>query len=85
MRRREFFGVLGGAAAAWPLAARAQQGERVPRIGMITGGGGADDPDMKDRVAAFLQGLALLGWINGRNVLRGGLGNLHRLISGISA
>src|ERR1700675_3379874 len=68
MKRREFITLLGGAAAAWPLAARAQQGERVPRIGMITRGGGADDPDMQDRGAAFLQGLALLGWINGGNV-----------------
>jgi len=67
MRRRDFITVIGGA-AAWPLAARAQQAERMRRIGVLTGGGGADDPDMQVRVAAFLQGLAQLGWTDGRNV-----------------
>ena len=61
MRRREFLGVLGGAAAAWPLAARAQQGERVRRIGVLMPTA-ADDPEAQARVAAFLQGLQQLGW-----------------------
>jgi len=68
MTRRKFIALLGGAAVAWPLAARAQQAERMRRIGVLTGGGGADDPDMQVRVAAFLQGLAQLGWTDGRNV-----------------
>ena len=67
MRRREFLGVLSGAAAAWPLAARAQQGERVRRIGILLTAA-ADDPQFQTWVAAFLQGLALLGWTIGRNV-----------------
>jgi putative ABC transport system substrate-binding protein len=68
MRRRTFIALVGGAAVAWPLAARAQQADRVQRIGVLTGGGGADDPDMQDRVAAFLQELQRLGWTDGRNV-----------------
>ncbi|HYJ84402.1 MAG TPA: hypothetical protein VEW26_16355, partial [Allosphingosinicella sp.] len=67
MRRREFLGVLGGA-AAWPLAARAQQGERVRRIGALAGGVAADDSDAQANVAAFLQGLQQLGWTEGRNL-----------------
>ena len=67
MRRREFLGVLGGA-AAWPFAARAQQRERMRRIGWLTGGGDLDDPDAQARNAAFLQGLQQLGWTDGRNV-----------------
>ena len=67
MRRREFLGVLGGAAAAWPLAARAQQGERMRRIGVLLPAA-ADDPEFQARVGAFLQGLAQLGWTIGRNV-----------------
>jgi putative ABC transport system substrate-binding protein len=66
MRRREFITLLGGA-AAWPLAARAQQGERVRRIGVLIGQA-ADDPQGKPRIAAFLQGLQQLGWTEGRNV-----------------
>ena len=65
--RREFLGVLGGAAAAWPLAARAQQAERMRRIGVLLPAA-ADDPEFQARVGAFLQGLALLGWTIGRNV-----------------
>ena len=68
MRRREFITLLGGAAAAWPLAARAQQGERVRRIGIILPAAAADDPEWQTRLAAFHQGLALLGWSIGRNV-----------------
>ena len=67
MRRREFITLLGSAAAAWPLAAHAQQAERVRRVGVLMGQA-ADDPQGKARVAAFLQGLQQLGWTDGRNV-----------------
>jgi putative ABC transport system substrate-binding protein len=67
MRRREFITLLGGAAAAWPLVARAQSAERMRRIGVLTGVT-ADDPDGQVRIAAFLQGLRQLGWTDGRNV-----------------
>jgi len=66
MRRREFIAGLGGV-AAWPLAARAQQGERVRRIGFLTGLN-ADDPQIRTQVTAFAQGLQQLGWTVGRNV-----------------
>jgi putative tryptophan/tyrosine transport system substrate-binding protein len=65
MRGREFVTLLGGAAAAWPLAARAQQGERVRRVGVLLG---AHDPNAEARLAAFLQVLQQLGWTDGRNV-----------------
>ena len=68
MRRREFLSVLGGAAAGWPLAARAQQDERVRRIGALAGGVAANDPDAQANIAVFLQALQQLGWIDGRNV-----------------
>jgi putative ABC transport system substrate-binding protein len=67
MRRREFFGVLGGATMAWPLAARAQQPERMRRIGVISGQP-ADDQDNNVRLAAFRQRLQQLGWTDGHNV-----------------
>jgi putative ABC transport system substrate-binding protein len=67
MKRREFIILLGGAAVAWPLAVRAQQGERVRRIGVLLPAT-ADDPEFQARVGAFLQGLAQLGWTDGRNV-----------------
>ena len=67
MRRREFITLLGGAAAAWPLAARAQQGDRMRRIGVLISLA-ADDRQGKARVAAFVQGLQELGWADGRNV-----------------
>ena len=67
MRRREFIGLVGGAAVAWPLLARAQQGERVRRIGMLLPAA-ADDAEFQARVGAFLQALALSGWTIGRNV-----------------
>jgi len=66
MRRRDFITLLGGAAAGWPLAARAQ-GERVRRIGVLMPAA-ADDRDAQDRLAAFLQGLQQSGWSVGRNV-----------------
>src|SRR5262245_12948318 len=65
MRRREFITLIGGA-AAWPLAARAEQAERMRRIGILVPAS-ADDPEFQARVGAFLQGLALLGWTIGRN------------------
>jgi putative ABC transport system substrate-binding protein len=67
VKRREFITLLGGAAAAWPLAARAQQGERTRRVGVLVPGA-ADDPEWQARVGAFQQALALLGWTIGRNV-----------------
>jgi ABC-type uncharacterized transport system substrate-binding protein len=66
MKRREFISLVGGA-AAWPLAARAQQPERVRRIGILLPAA-ADDAEYQTRVAAFHQALALLGWSIGRNV-----------------
>src|SRR5262249_175436 len=67
MRRREFMTLLGGAAAAWPVAARAQQTEQVRRIGVLTGDA-EDDPGVKARLVAFQQGLDRLGWSVDRNV-----------------
>jgi putative ABC transport system substrate-binding protein len=66
-RRREFITLLGGATAAWPHAARAQQGERMRRIGVLLNAA-ADDAEYQAWVGAFLQGLALSGWTIGRNV-----------------
>ena len=79
MRRREFITLLGSAAAAWPLAARAQQGDRVRRIGYLSA---LDDTVMKPRLRAFTQALAGLGWTDGRNVrmdLRWGGGDINRI------
>ena len=67
MRRREFIVTVGGAAAAWPLVARAQQPERMRRIGMLMTLA-ADDPFGQAQVAAFQQALQQLGWNDGRNV-----------------
>src|SRR5215468_5472296 len=66
MKRRKFITLIGGAAAAWPLAARAQQGERVRRIGLLMGV--ADDREGQARVAALKQGLQELGWTDGGNI-----------------
>src|SRR5499426_1684435 len=66
MRRREFITLL-GAAAAWPLAARAQQGDRVRRIGVLIQVA-EGDPQARIEVAAFLRGLQELGWSEGRNL-----------------
>ncbi len=67
MKRREFITLLGGAAAAWPFSARAQQVERVRRIGVAMSTA-EDDAESKARIAAFLQGLQQLGWADGHNV-----------------
>src|SRR5262245_24234645 len=68
IRRREFIALLGSTAVAWPLAARAQQRDRVRRIAVFLPAA-ADDPQFQAWVGAFLQELALLGWSIGRNVL----------------
>jgi putative tryptophan/tyrosine transport system substrate-binding protein len=67
MQRREFITLLGGAVAAWPFTARAQQGERVRRVGILLPAA-ADDPAWQARVGAFQQGLGQLGWNIGRNL-----------------
>jgi putative ABC transport system substrate-binding protein len=80
MRRREVITLLGGAAAAWPLAARAQQADRVRRIGVLMNLA-ADDVEGQARLAAFLQGLQEMGRAVGRNVridLRWGAGDTDR-------
>src|SRR5262245_58950997 len=66
MRRREFIALLGGGAAAWPLAARAQHGERMRRIGVLMHLP-ENDPETQARVRALLEGLQQLGWTDGRN------------------
>ena len=63
--RRQFITLLGGAAAAWPLGARVQQGERMRRTSLLTLLA-ADDPEAQLRNAAFLRGLSELGWVVGR-------------------
>ena len=80
LRRREFIAGLGGA-AAWPLAARAQQGNRIRRNGVLMGGD-ENDPVPKTQVSAFTQALAGLGWTDGRSVrmdLRWGGGDINRI------
>src|SRR5437773_443706 len=67
MNRREFITLMGGAAVAWPLAARAQQGERVRRIGVLMYLP-ADDAEGQARLAALTQALERLGWSDGRNL-----------------
>ena len=67
MRRREFVMLLGGSVAAWPLFAWAQQPERMRHIGVLIGNA-ADDAESQARTEAFAQGLAQLGWVDGRNV-----------------
>jgi putative ABC transport system substrate-binding protein len=81
MRRRQFLTLVGGAAAAWPLAAQAQQGDRVRRIGVLIGRD-ENDPVVKASVSAFTQALADLGWTVGRNVridLRSAGGDNNRI------
>src|SRR5262245_64998179 len=80
MRRREFITLLGGA-AAWPLRARAQQPERMRRIGVLEPLA-IDDPEALARVTAFAQGLQQLGWTANRNVridYRWGAGDADRI------
>jgi putative ABC transport system substrate-binding protein len=81
MTRREFITLLGGV-AAWPLAARAQQGDRVRRIGVLMGAFDENDPAAKAYVSVFTQALADLGWTDGRNVrmdLRWGSSDISRI------
>jgi putative ABC transport system substrate-binding protein len=78
IRRRKFLATLLGGAAAWPLAARAQQGERMRRIGVLM----VEDPQNRLRIEAFVQRLRQLGWIEGRNVqidYRWGVGDADRI------
>src|SRR5438552_13442839 len=80
MKRRAFISLLGSAAVGWPLAARAQQPERVRRIGVLMNLA-ADDPESLRRVTALAQGLQEFGWTDGRNVridYRWGIGNAGR-------
>src|SRR5262245_55544670 len=80
MKRRAFIALIGGA-AAWPLVARAQQAERVRRIGVLMNVG-ADDPEGQARIVAFVQGLQQSGWSDGRNVridIRWGAGDPERI------
>ena len=83
MRRRDFIKGIAGSATAWPLAVRAQQSERMRRIGVLLAGGlDADDLDMQARIGAFEDGLKQLGWINGQNVridVRAGAGDVDRI------
>jgi putative tryptophan/tyrosine transport system substrate-binding protein len=67
IRRREFITLLGGAAAAWPIAARAQQRERVRQIGVLMPGADSD-LDEQFRLTAFQNGLRGLGWEQGHNI-----------------
>ena len=68
MKRRDFITLLGGAAATWPLGARAQQGGRVRRVGVLQPTA-ENDPETQSRIKAFRQGLAALGWTEGRDIL----------------
>jgi putative ABC transport system substrate-binding protein len=79
--RRQFLATLGGA-VAWPLAARAQQADRVRRIGALIGAPTADNPDAQANIGTFLQVLQQLGWTDGRNVridIRWGAGNADEI------
>ena len=67
MKRREFISLLGGATAAWPLAARAQQPERIRLVGVLMHAT-SDEPESQARIVAFAQGLQEAGWSVGRNV-----------------
>ena len=81
MRRREFIGLVGSAAAAWPLAARAQQGEPMRRVGVLMNLA-ENDPEGQARIGAFLQSMQQSGWTNGRNVqidIRWGAGDPERV------
>src|SRR3954468_21224725 len=82
MKRRKFIALLSGAAATWPLATRAQQPERMRRIGILLPAA-ADDSEFQTWIGAFLQGLQQSGWTIGRNIRidtrwSGGDGELYR-------
>src|ERR1700681_118930 len=80
MRRREFIAGLGSAAAAWPAVARAQQPDRMRRIGVLMGGG-ENDPEGNTYLAGFTHGLADFGWTDGRNLridVRGAAADVDR-------
>ena len=84
MRRREFITLFGGAAATWPLTTRAQQGERVRRMGLLMGVA-ADDPNSQASIAALKGGLQDAGWAEGRNIridMRWSGGEVRRLRAG---
>jgi putative tryptophan/tyrosine transport system substrate-binding protein len=68
VKRRAFITLLGGAAAAWPLTARAQQGERMRRIGALISGAAEADPESRARVGALREALGQRGWSEGRNL-----------------
>jgi hypothetical protein len=81
MQRREFISLLGGAAAAWPLAARAQQPDQIARVGMLQSLA-ADDPEARPRVLAFERRLQEMGWTDGHNMridYRWALGDTARM------
>ena len=81
MRRREFIAGLGSTAAAWPPGALGQHGDRVRRIGVLTGLG-ETDPMARLQLSALTQGLADLGWIDSRNMrmdVRGAGGDIDRI------
>jgi putative tryptophan/tyrosine transport system substrate-binding protein len=67
MKRRTFITLLGGTAAAWPLVARSQQGDRMRRIGVLMARA-ANDPEGQKQAAALQRGIEKLGWLPGRNV-----------------
>ena len=67
MRRREFMTLVGGATLTWPIAAPAQQRERLVRLGVLMSAA-EHDPEGQARITAFLQGLQKLGWTGGRNI-----------------
>ena len=80
MRRREFITLFGGVAAAWPLAARAQQADRMRRLGVLRSAD-AGDPKGKAQLFAFTEELAVLGWADGPNLrmeIRWGGGYVNR-------
>ena len=81
MRRRDFIKVLTGAGVLWPVVVRAQQSDRVRRIGVLLGGLAPDDPNTQAQTRALTQALQQLSWIEGRNLqidYRSGLGDTER-------
>src|SRR5438128_1914181 len=81
MKRREFITLIGGAVAPWPVVARAQQGERVRRVGVLAGMG-ESDPEAQSTVEALDRTLRGFGWVEGRNIRidrRWGAGNRGRI------